>query len=197
MVILAGGYSRRMGPGIRKLLLPIGEEAMLRHVTSKALLTKASGVAVVVNAEFPELAECIGDLPVVILPNYNAALGMSSSLRIAIDYFVRIAAQGACVMLADQPGMEPAVIDEVMDRYEETEAKLVQAAYQGKPGHPVLFSPHLFEELRQIIGDKGAREIIRKYAEARELVHISGDEPQDIDIYEDYESWMAKGGCLN
>jgi CTP:molybdopterin cytidylyltransferase MocA len=37
--------------------------------------------------------------------------------------------------LADQPGIDPLVIDRVMLHYQETSASIVQATYQGKPGH--------------------------------------------------------------
>jgi molybdenum cofactor cytidylyltransferase len=39
--------------------------------------------------------------------------------------------------------------------------------------------------------------MIRKYAEAREMLHISTTEPEDIDCYEDYQRVIEKGGCCN
>lgn len=192
LVILAAGYSRRMGT--RKLLLPIGEESMLRYVAQKVLRVKADGVVVVVNSEFPELADAIHDLPLVILSNTESNLGMSSSLRLAVDYLARVSADAGCVLLADQPGMDPLVIEQVLLNHEKTGAAIVQAAYQGKPGHPVLFSRTVFDELMQVTGDQGGRELIKKYAEVRQLVHVPTTEPEDIDVYEDYERLKEKGG---
>ncbi|ALS23993.1 MULTISPECIES: nucleotidyltransferase family protein [Paenibacillus] len=192
LVILAAGYSRRMG--MRKQLLPIGEEPMLRYVAQKALRVKAAGVVVVVNAEFPELAAAIHDLPLVVLSNSESHLGMSSSLRLAVDYLARVSADAGCMLLADQPGMDPSVIEQVLADYENSGAPIVQAAYQGKPGHPVLFSRTVFDELQQVTGDQGGRELIKKYAEARRLVHVPAAEPEDIDVYEDYERLKEKGG---
>ncbi|MBP1157280.1 MULTISPECIES: nucleotidyltransferase family protein [unclassified Paenibacillus] len=185
LVVLAAGYSRRMGT--RKLLLPIGKESMLRYMAQKALQIKAAGVVVVVNAEFPELAADIQDLPLIILSNQESHLGMSSSLRLAVDYLTRISADAGCVLLADQPGIDPSVIDQVLQRYENTGAPIVQAAYQGKPSHPVLFGRSVFPELQQISGDQGGREIIKKHSEERQLIHVQKAEPEDIDVYEDYQ----------
>lgn len=167
---------------------------MLRYVAQKALRVKAAGVVVVVNAEFPELADSIHGLPLVILSNSESKLGMSSSLRLAVDYLTRVSADAGCVLLADQPGMDPFVIEQVLLDYEKTGAPIVQAAYQGKPGHPVLFSRTVFDELRQVAGDQGGRELIKKYAEVRQLVHVPTIEPEDIDVYEDYERLKGKGG---
>ncbi|MFC4767745.1 nucleotidyltransferase family protein [Effusibacillus consociatus] len=195
ILVMAAGYSRRMGSC--KLLLPVGEETMLRSVVKKTMLTRADGVVVVVNAEFSYLISEIRDLSVTILSNNFSNLGMSSSLRLGIEHLSQIGADGAIVLLADQPEIDPSVIDQVICRYEHTGAPIVQAVYEGKPGHPVLFSKTLFGEFQGIAGDQGGREILRKYAEKREVVCISRPEPEDIDTFEDYQRVIGKGGCRN
>ncbi|WP_424765577.1 nucleotidyltransferase family protein [Paenibacillus sp. sgz302251] len=192
IVILAAGYARRMGSP--KLLLPIDKESMLRHVTRKALRTRAIGVAIVVNGELPELMETIDDLDVVILPNHEASLGMSASVRIAVSHLEHVSSDAGVIMLADQPGMDPSVIEQVMERYAETKAPVVQPAYQGKPGHPVLFGKAVYSELRNVNGDQGGRHVVAKYASERELVNIDSAEPEDIDVLDDYFRLIAKGG---
>jgi molybdenum cofactor cytidylyltransferase len=192
IIVIAAGYSRRMGT--HKLLLPVGEHTMLHHVVQKALQTKAVGVAVVVNPAFPELTNTIHDLPVVILQNYEAKLGMSSSLRLAVHYLTEVSADGVCVLLADQPGIDPLVIDRVIVHYKETGAAIVQADYQGRPGHPVLFGNTVLHELGQISGDQGGRDVIKKYSQARQAVSVDTAEPDDIDIFEDYQRVIGDGG---
>ncbi|TCS70937.1 molybdenum cofactor cytidylyltransferase [Effusibacillus lacus] len=173
--------------GTCKLLLPIGEETMLRHTVKKALLTRTDGVVVVVNAEIPELANQIGDLPVVILTNQTSNGGMSSSLRFGIEYLLENSAEAAVVLLADQPEIDPSVVNRTVVRYQQTGAPVVQAVYRGTPGHPVLFDRTVFRELQAITGDQGGREVVRKYLAARETVDETTAVPEDIDTFEDYQ----------
>ncbi|MED1644427.1 nucleotidyltransferase family protein [Brevibacillus agri] len=195
IVILAAGYARRMGR--QKLMLPYGEQSMLRHVVKKAMGTEADWIVVVINSEFPNLFNEVNDLPVHVMPNHESRLGMSSSLRLGFAYLSEVGAEAGLVLLADQPGMESSVIDQVIQRYTQTKSRIVQAVYQGKPGHPVLFSGTLFDELQEVSGDQGGRQLIAKYAAERELVWIDTDEPEDIDTLEDYQRVIQKGGSGN
>lgn len=192
IVVLAAGFSKRMGR--QKLLLPYGEESMVRHVVKKALQTKASQVVVVFNPEYSHVYDEIIDLPVVILANPESYQGMSSSVRRGFAHLEEEAADGGLVLLADQPEMDPNVVDQVILRFQETKKAIVQAAYEGKPGHPVLFSRALFRDLQQISGDQGGRQLIAAHASRRELVQVRGGEPEDIDTLEDYQRVTRKGG---
>lgn len=180
--------------GSQKLLLPYGPQSLLRHVVKKALSAAASEVVVVINTEFADLFNEISDLPIVILPNEESHLGMSTSLRKGFAYLGNRHVEGGLVLLADQPGIEPAVLDEVIDRFGQIGKGIVQAAYRGKPGHPVLFARHLFDEIQQISGDQGARELIISHLADRELVMIDTEEPNDIDTPAEYQEATQKGG---
>ena len=43
-------------------------------------------------------------------------------------------------------------------------AAAVRATYDGAPGHPVLLERELFESLRDVTGDKGARNLLLERA---------------------------------
>lgn len=119
---------------------------------------------------------------------------MSTSLCKGFAYLGNRPVEGGLVLLADQPGIEPAVLEEVIDRFGQTEKGIVQAAYRGNPRHPVLFARRLFDEIQQISGEQGARQLLIRYLADRELVMIDAEEPNDIDTPEDYQAAIQFGG---
>jgi molybdenum cofactor cytidylyltransferase len=125
----------------------------------------------------PEEARC------VINPNY--AEGQSSSLRAGLQA-VSLEARAAVVLLGDQPGVSSAGIREVVRSYEEAGGPVVQAAYGGRAGHPVLFARRIWPEIETVEGDVGARDILSGHPEWVTTVDAGGDPPQDVDTWGDY-----------
>jgi nicotine blue oxidoreductase len=80
----------------------------------------------------------------LVIVNHGWEEGMGSSLRIGLKW-ARAAsdADSAVVILVDQPGITPDGVRRVID----TPGSLVQAAYGGRPGHPVRIGkepwPHM------------------------------------------------------
>jgi molybdenum cofactor cytidylyltransferase len=63
------------------------------------------------------------------------------------------------VTLGDQPRMSPDAIRRVIAARGDG-AAAVRATYGGVPGHPVLLERELFERLRDVTGDHGARNVL-------------------------------------
>jgi CTP:molybdopterin cytidylyltransferase MocA len=63
------------------------------------------------------------------------------------------------VTLGDQPRMAPDAIRRVISA-RGNGAEAVRATYGGEPGHPVLLEHELFERLRDVTGDHGARNLL-------------------------------------
>jgi molybdenum cofactor cytidylyltransferase len=67
--------------------------------------------------------------------------------------------EAAVITLGDQPRMSPEAIRRVIAaRAEGVDA--VRATYAGGPGHPVLLEQRLFERMRDVTGDHGARNLL-------------------------------------
>jgi len=130
---------------------------------------------------------------VVVNPDY--ASGQSTSLRVGLQA-AGPDAKAAVVLLGDQPGLEADAIRAVIEEYERTGSKVVQAHYRDRPGHPVLFDRATWGELESIEGDKGARDVLRKHPEWIRAAEIERDLPADLDTWEDYERLRA-GGPVN
>ncbi|MCM3760066.1 nucleotidyltransferase family protein [Alkalihalobacillus oceani] len=191
IIILAAGYSRRMGEP--KLLLPLPNgKPLITRVAAAACRAKATGVLLVYNADVPAVATAVADLPLVTLANDESQAGMSSSLKVGIQYVEKQNGEAAVILLGDQPDIGQAALDQLIELYEKRRYPIIQTVYQTARSHPVLFSKELFPELLSVTGDQGARQLIREYQELVHSLHVTARLPEDIDTVEDYQAYLRK-----
>jgi hypothetical protein len=71
------------------------------------------------------------------------------------------------VMLADMPDVTAADLHLMMSLSAQAPDAILRAATEdGRPGHPVLFPADLLPELAALTGDTGAREVLKRHADA-------------------------------
>ncbi len=58
--------------------------------------------------------------------------------------------------------------------------------YKGTQGTPVVFAASVFDELRALDGDAGARAVVRRDPARVARVALDVDMPPDVDTPEDY-----------
>lgn len=114
-------------------------------------------------------------------------LGQSASLKAGIDA-VSAESSVAVVVLGDQPRIDPSSIRALIERFRQGAGPVVQASYEGTPGHPVLFDREVWKDLRGIEGDMGARDLLKQNPGWITRVDIEGPPPADLDTWEDYET---------
>ncbi|MGH2548574.1 MAG: nucleotidyltransferase family protein, partial [Thermomicrobiales bacterium] len=96
------------------------------------------------------------------------------------------------MMLGDQPLVTAALVDDLIDRFAATNARIVQPYYDdGKPGNPGLIRRDLFPELLEVTGDVGARVVVRAHRDEVERVDVPLPHPLDVDTVEDYAALIA------
>jgi molybdenum cofactor cytidylyltransferase len=184
-IVLAAGRSERMGQP--KQLLSVSGQPMVRRITEAVCASGLAQVVVVVGAHAGTVEEALTGLPVELVHNHAWQEGMSTSLRVGLRA-LRPDIEAVLVVLADQPGLTPGLLQRLVQRYHATEAPIVAPFYRGRRGNPVLFARSLFSDLSAIHGDRGGRQIITRYEERMEKVAC--DDPaivQDVDTLEDYE----------
>jgi molybdenum cofactor cytidylyltransferase len=212
-IILAAGSSSRLGRP--KQLLPVQGDPLIRHTVRRALQSSLNEVLVVVGFEAEAVRRAIGDLPVRIVENPDAASGQSTSIVAGIEALHEMTrgatgvrrgdasvarpsprqsakVEAVIFLLGDQPSVDPAVIDALIAAWRDSQAPVVAPRYTGGIGNPVLFGRRVFPELMALGGDVGARAIIRKYQAASELVLVPVDRaaPPDVDTEEDYTALL-------
>jgi molybdenum cofactor cytidylyltransferase len=194
-IILAAGGSSRLGRP--KQLLPLRGEPLIRHTVRRVLESSLDEVTVVVGHQADEVRAAIADLPVRVVINPHAAKGQSTSVLAglaALDQPPRATdVEAVVILLGDQPGVEPAVIDALIACWRETAAAIVAPRYRDGPGNPVLFDRRVVPELTTLTGDIGARDIIQSHQRSGDLVILPVDHPAppDVDTEEDYEALIA------
>lgn len=189
-IVLAAGRSSRLGRP--KQLLPLDGEPLIRQTIRRILASSLDELMVVVGHEAEAVTTALSDLPVRIVFNPNAARGQSTSVLAGLDA-LSANVEAALVLLGDQPGIDPVVIDTLIAAWRESKAPIVAPRYIGGIGNPVLFDRRIFPELATLQGDAGARAVVRAHHEAGDLllVPIDAPAPPDIDTEEDYAALLA------
>jgi molybdenum cofactor cytidylyltransferase len=190
IIVLAAGASRRLGRP--KQLLELGGEPLIRHIVRHAMAAQVSDVVVVLGNEAETIRDAIGELGQRVVVNQDFAAGQSTSMVTGLTV-LGSDIDAAILMLGDQPTVSPELLKAMIERFQQTDALIVQPRYDdGKPGNPVLLSRRIFPELLAVTGDIGAREVVRAHRSDVESLDVSIPHPLDVDSEEDYEALKAE-----
>ncbi len=192
-VVVAAGLSTRMGR--QKLLIGLDGVPLARRVVDAALGSRLRRVIVVTGPEATGVANAIphqiGGKRLTKVVNPRPTDGMSSSMRIGLKE-VEDSASGVMIILADQPGLNVAVIDRLLDSFAENPDRIVAAGIDGRRTTPVIFPSGLLPELMEVRGDRGGREVVNKHRSRIVLVECADVyDDVDIDVPEDVERIRA------
>jgi molybdenum cofactor cytidylyltransferase len=177
-IVLAAGSGARFGGG--KLVAPVAGVPLVRRTVDGVLASAVREVIVVVGADEARVRDALDGLAVRIVVNALHAEGMGSSLRAGIDALPPDT-DAALVALGDQPGVDARIIDPLLTRMAERRAAIVVPSYRGARGTPVLFARSTFAELREVRGDVGGREVVRRDPSRVAEVALDLHEPPDVD----------------
>ena len=189
-VILAAGESRRMGRA--KLLLPWGDGCVLDAVLDAVSAAPFDMRLLVSGACREQVEAAAGRHGVACRYNPDFAAGQSTSLIAGLDALPPGCA--AMFLLADQPLIPASLLQRMIEAYQQTESPVLRPrAADGSKGHPVLFAPALFPELRCVSGDVGGRTVLQ--AHEKDVLYIpvaDGSIWQDVDTPEDYDRLRSR-----
>jgi molybdenum cofactor cytidylyltransferase len=120
--------------------------------------------------------------------------GCSSSYRAGIGAIDEVS-DAIMILLGDQPGVNPEIINRVAEVFRERDCQIVLASYRGRKGHPMLFARPLFNRLVDLHGDKAVWKLLGRRAGEVTEVAVPGPVPPDVDTWEDYEAALAAVGA--
>jgi molybdenum cofactor cytidylyltransferase len=188
-VVLAAGESSRMGRP--KALLPIDGVRFIEKIVAALKSTRVDEIITVLGHNAEEMWQKISDLAVTIVVNPNYKQGQLSSLIAAINSIQSskdcVSVDGILVHLVDHPYINPDLVNLMIDRFYETKKLIVVPRYQGRRGHPVIFSRALFAELLAAPIDQGAKAVVQ--AHRGDTLEIDTEDEGvtiDIDTPEEY-----------
>lgn len=157
-LVLAAGAGTRFGGA--KQLAELDGRPLLEHALAAMRSAPVEPVAVVLGAGSEAIAAVVdmhGAEPIVCSDWED---GQSASLRTGVDALARAGADAVVVTLGDQPRIAARAIAAVVAG-RGGGAQAVRATYGGVPGHPVLIESELFDAVRALSGDVGARDVLR------------------------------------
>ncbi len=145
-IILAAGGAERFGSP--KQLASWNGKTLLRRVTETALASNLSEVIVVAGACETEVLNQVNDLPVKVVVNPNWTSGQASSIDAGLT-IISPNSGAAIFLLADQPRVQPELLNELIRVHAQTLAPVIAPEFSGKRGNPVLFDRQTFSNLRE------------------------------------------------
>ena len=158
-VVLSAGESSRMGRP--KALLPIDGQTFIEKIVGALKKSSVAKVIVVLGHNADEMRRHIQHLPIEILVNPDYKLGQLSSLQVAVRSLEKEAdCDGMLVHLVDHPYVNTQLLKSMIKLCEETAKLIIVPRYNGKRGHPVIFSRKLFKELLAAPMDQGAKAVV-------------------------------------
>ena len=194
-VVLSAGESSRMGRP--KALLPVDGVRFIEKIVAALKSTRVAKIIAVLGHDADEMRRQIGELPVTMVVNPNYKQGQLSSLVAAINSIQSskdsASVDGILVHLVDHPYINPDLVNLMIDRFHETKKLIVVPRYQGRRGHPVIFSSALFAELLAAPLDQGAKTVV--HAHRDETLEIDTEDEGvtiDIDTPEEYRQHVKE-----
>jgi molybdenum cofactor cytidylyltransferase len=182
-IILAAGEGKRFGKS--KQLLDYRGEPFVRVVAKTALAQGLAPVVVVTGANAPAVEAALEGLPIRIARNNEWQKGQSGSIQAGLR---RLPGQtGAAIfLLADQPQIQPTLIQALVDEHTRSMAAILAPLVAGQRANPVLFDQLTFPDLMALSGDVGGRGIFSKYQLAYlpwhdESLLMDVDTPEDLE----------------
>lgn len=184
-IVLAAGMSRRMGTP--KQLLRIDGKTVLERTLENVCKSEVDEIVLVLGFAADVVEKEISTQGIKVVRNDRYEQGMGTSLRAGIAA-VDPNAEAALIVLADQPFVQTATLNKLIEHHQTAKAQIVIPTYRGFRGNPVLLDRSVFPEMQGLSGDVGCRAIFGGHTEnIRKLTVDDAGILQDIDSRDDFE----------
>jgi molybdenum cofactor cytidylyltransferase len=191
-LVLAAGAATRFGSP--KQLALLDGRPLLQHPLDALADAGIDDILVVLGAEGVAIETAIAWRGERRLVNERPEDGLASSLRMGLGAAAEDSTVDAVlVVLGDQPGLRPAVIEAVLAAAERVEQPIVRPRYErdGAP-NPVLVRRAAWPLAAGLEGDRGLGPMLAAHPELVQEVVVSGSIP-DVDTPADLEAAAASG----
>jgi CTP:molybdopterin cytidylyltransferase MocA len=154
-LVLAAGAGTRFGTS--KQLAVLDGRPLLEHAIRSLVASPVERVVVVLGAGAEQVSAGVDPHGATVIVCQRWEEGQSASLACGLAELSDC--EAVVITLGDQPLLSPeAIFRVVAARGEGVDA--ARATYGGAPGHPVLLEHHLFDRMRDVTGDHGARNLL-------------------------------------
>ncbi|MGD9241031.1 MAG: nucleotidyltransferase family protein [Desulfobacterales bacterium] len=188
-IILAAGAATRFGQP--KQLLRLKDKYLIERVLDAALNSRLARVVLVLGFAHQKIQKALGKklrhakLQIEVNPHYQK--GQGHSLQVGLSSVINTF-PAVMFLLADQPLVDAATINCLLDKFWSADKDIGVPTFHGKRGNPSIFSQKFYQHIMKIKGDIGARQIINAHPER--VLEIEIKNPllfSDVDTPEDFE----------
>lgn len=183
LVILAAGRARRFGSD--KLSVQVNGKPLYMHMLEKA--SAFSGFTSVIVTGSEKIAEEARKAGIVPVCNRQPEKGISLSLSLGLRKVLELNPELKGVMfgVCDQPGLNVSTMQKIFLCASRHPGSIVCAGRGTKRGNPVCWDRKYFQELLELTGDEGGKQIMGKYEDRIRMIQAEPEELKDIDRKED------------
>jgi molybdenum cofactor cytidylyltransferase len=154
-LVLAAGAATRFGDS--KQLAVLDGRPLLEHAIRALVASPVERMVVVLGAGAEQVSAGVDPHGATMIVCQRWEEGQSASLACGLAELSDC--EAVVITLGDQPRLSPEAIRRVIAaRGEGVDA--ARATYGDVPGHPVLLEQHLFDRMRDVSGDHGARNLL-------------------------------------
>lgn len=185
-IVLAAGSSRRLGHP--KQTLALGPTTVLGATLDVVRSSALDQRIVTLGGAGAEVRATVDLDGVDVVQVDDHGHGCAASIVAAVDR-VDPDAEGFVLLLGDQPGMDPAVIETLISFVgkQPTPPDAVITRYDDGLGHPMWLGRRCFDDLRTLHGDKAVWKLLES-GKVEVLEHPTPGRtmPLDVDTWDDY-----------
>ena len=165
---------------------------MIAGVVDAATEASCSPVIVVAGYDEPAIRKALEGRKVHVISNPDWELGLAGSLRAGIAALPD-AVDGVLIMLGDMPLVKASTLQALKTSFIAGEGeRIVYPTCEGRQGNPVLFPARFFDDILNLQGDRGAKELLKKHAAHTVAVPVKSREVLlDCDTEEDYARTLS------
>jgi len=190
ILLLAAGNSARMGAP--KQLLSFDNKPLVRHTAEIALAAQCGPVVAVLGANEALVRDALKGLDVETAFNARWSEGIGTSIQTGLSSPTVRNADAVILLLADQPHVSSAFLQQLVEQHRQTAKPIVAAQYAGTAGVPALFARSTFAKLTSLKPDEGCKKLILAHPQDSLLIDYP-EAATDIDTPEDYARVIAEG----
>ena len=199
-LIIAGGYSRRMGDF--KPLLPVNGKPLIENRILSMAKAGISPIFVVTGHENDLLEtviekiknELYPEVKVEIVHNPDYDKGMFTSIRagiIGLSEYKGKTINGVVLLPVDYPLINETHYTKLYDAWLSSPHQFAVPCYYGKKGHPLLIPKKALMEIINYVGNKGLKGITNEYEDRDEILRVEMRDERvllDMDTPSDYNT---------